>query len=343
MESVRVLVTGVAGGVGQAIVKALRMARLPITIVGVDITALAAGMYWCDESAVIPRVEDTGAFETIVEFISARRIDLVMIGSERDLGFFAERRGAIEEVSGAVVVVSPPRTIALAADKWLTTCFLRDNGLPYAEAAPADTLEAALDAAHDLGFPVIVKPRVGTSSTNVHLVMDDDALAKVFPLVPRAMVQRLAGEPRRELHQELTCSVFRAGDGTLIGPFTAKRTLKHGDSWIVEVAEFASVHPVLVAIAAKLEIVGSFNVQLMDGPRGPVPFEFNARFSGTTAMRAHFGFNEPEMAVCSYALGQTPEMPTIGRGVGLRFLEELYLDGVCAADLEAASGALANR
>ena len=38
-----------------------------------------------------------------------------------------------------------------------------------------------------------------------------------------------------------------------------------------------------------------FNIQLQDSKRGPIAFEFNSRFSGTTAIRANYNFNEPEM------------------------------------------------
>ena len=34
--------------------------------------------------------------------------------------------------------------------------------------------------------------------------------------------------------------------------------------------------------------------------RGPIPFEFNSRFSGTTSIRAYFGFNEPLMFLKNY-------------------------------------------
>ena len=124
MDPVRVLVTGVAGGVGQAIVKALRMARLPVTLVGVDISALAAGMYWTDERALMPRVEEDGARDAVIALIRERRIAVVLIGSEHELEFFAENRALIERATGAVVVISRPGTIVIAADKWLTTCFL---------------------------------------------------------------------------------------------------------------------------------------------------------------------------------------------------------------------------
>lgn len=69
---------------------------------------------------------------------------------------------------------------------------------------------------------------------------------------------------------------------------------------------------------------------MMITERGPVPFEFNARFSGTTPIRAHYGFNEPEMTLRSYRLGEKIEPPRIGRGVVLRYIEEVFLDNASA-------------
>ena len=81
-------------------------------------------------------------------------------------------------------------------------------------------------------------------------------------------------------------------------------------------------------LAELLPNMGTFNVQLMMSERGPVPFEFNARFSGTTPIRAHFGFNEPDMTLRSYYLGQKINPPTIRQGVALRYVEEIFVDGV---------------
>jgi putative hydrolase len=60
--------------------------------------------------------------------------------------------------------------------------------------------------------------------------------------------------------------------------------------------------------------------------RGPVTFKINPRFSGTTAMRAHFGYNEVEMAVRDLALNEAVPIPTITEGIALRFWDETYLD-----------------
>ena len=41
---------------------------------------------------------------------------------------------------------------------------------------------------------------------------------------------------------------------------------------------------------------------LINTIKGPIPFEFNSRFSGTTSIRSYFGFNEPEFFYKNYFL-----------------------------------------
>src|SRR6185436_5883632 len=110
-------------------------------------------------------------------------------------------------------------------------------------------------------------------------------------------LQEFLREVPESIGGEFTCSIFRCADGALLGPFVSRRTLRGGSSWMVVITE-----------------------------RGPVPFEFNARFSGTTPIRAWFGFNEPEMAIRSYVLNERLAAPAIRRGFCMRYVEEIMLD-----------------
>ena len=67
---------------------------------------------------------------------------------------------------------------------------------------------------------------------------------------------------------------------------------------------------------------------------GVVPFELNARFSGTTAVRSHFGFNEPEMSLLSFFYKQELNFPVIKSGLVLRYNEEVFIDKISAENLE---------
>ena len=79
--------------------------------------------------------------------------------------------------------------------------------------------------------------------------------------------------------------------------------------------------------------MGSLNIQLMLSKYGPVPFELNARFSGTTAVRAHFGFNEPAMALKSYFYNEVIEPPLVREGVAMRYHEEVFVEKVSSDQL----------
>lgn len=329
----RVLVTGAGSGVGQGIVKALRSSGLPVTVIAADISPMNVGLYRADEAVLIPRVESPDALNAIVTVLSYHKIDVVMIGSEFDLSFFSAKRQEIEYLSGAIVIAAPFRTVAIADDKWLTTEFLREHGLPFAEAyLPIDAADA-LRLADSWGYPIVLKTRRGTSSRHVYIVKNYDELRKLYPETPAPMLQRVIDVPSPHLDSEYTCSVFKTTDRKMIGPFTARRTLRNGTSWHIEVAEFEQLHVPLLAIASAIDYIGSLNVQLMLTEQGMIPFEINARFSGTTSVRAHFGFNEPAMALLSFFYKEDVPTPKIRTGIAMRYLEEVFIEGASKQSL----------
>ena len=330
----RVLVTGAGSGVGQAIIKALRLSQLPLTIISADIVTMNAGLYRTEQAVIIPRIESEGSLDEIVAILLRDKIDVVMVGSEFDLEFFSKNKAVIERQTGTLIVAAPLETVKIADDKWLTTVFLREHGLPYAEAWLPNGAEDAVRVAGEWGYPVILKTRRGTSSRHVHIVKDRNILEECYLSTPLPMLQRVIDLPTTELNTEYTCSVFKTPDGEIIGPFTARRTIRGGTSWHVEVARFYELDELLLAIGHATDFIGSLNVQLMLTKKGPVPFELNARFSGTTGIRAHFGFNEPEMTIRAYYYKEAIIAPVTRSGIAMRYHEEVFIDDVKADELQ---------
>ncbi|MBT3585655.1 MAG: ATP-grasp domain-containing protein [Halobacteriovoraceae bacterium] len=338
MAKLKILVTGAGSGVGQGIMKSLRASELDLEVHSADISATNCALYVADGRWIIPKVEEKGALEKIIELLRNQKFSAVMIGSEFDLNFFSQNKEKIEKDSGCLVVASCENTVSISDDKFKTFQFLKEHGLAHAEAIAPSNCEEALLVASKWGYPMVLKTRTGTSNRHVHVISSEEELKKIYPTVPNPMCQELVDLPRTDLSNEYTCSVFRCANGDLLGPFTARRTLKAGSSWLIEVKEFPELEPLMKGIADKLDIMGSLNVQLMIGKKGPVPFEFNARFSGTTAVRAHFGFNEPDMLIRSYLLNEEISKPVIRKGMAFRYLEEVFLEDVDEASLDKFSG-----
>ncbi len=72
-------------------------------------------------------------------------------------------------------VVNAARVMETCGDKWATTAALTRAGLPQPRAAVAFTPEAALEAMETLGFPVVLKPIIGSWGRLVAKLNDRDA------------------------------------------------------------------------------------------------------------------------------------------------------------------------
>ena len=267
----RVMVTGAGSGVGQGIVKALRIADLPVTIVSADIDAMNVSLYRADEAVLIPRVESPDALDVIVRLLGDHQINVVLVGSEFDLEFFSVNQKTLQEKTGARVICCPPETVAIANDKWLTAEFLRKQGLPFAESRLVNGADEAVATASEWGFPVVAKARTGTSARHVHVVRSARELQEVWTAIPSPMLQRMVGLPSTELSGEYTCSIFRTASGRVLGPFCARRTLRGGTSWHIEVQRLDEFDSLLLGIGSLLPFEGFAERAAHDGRRRTNP------------------------------------------------------------------------
>jgi len=215
--------------------------------------------------------------------------------------------------------------------------------LPYSESFYDKDFNKVSSISNKWGFPVVLKSRTGTSSRHVYIIESKKDLEKKWYKTPNPMIQKIVAMPSSELNKEYTCSVFKTLSGNILGPFCARRTLRSGTSWHIEVDSFPEINSVLLEIARKIDFQGSLNIQLMVGDNGPIPFEINARFSGTTAVRAHFGFNEPKMAIESFYYGIEPDKPIIKKGIAMRYHEEVFINDTDASKLNVGMKGVVNR
>lgn len=303
----KVLVTGAGALLGQGIIRSLRNSSLEAKIVAVDPSPLSAGLYWADERHAVPMARDPGYLDRIRAILDSERPDAVLIGTDVELDIFARNREQLEREFDTRVIVSRPEVIAIADDKYLTYQFMRENGFDF----PASALPGDGDQLDQLiasvGFPLIVKPRVGARSVGVSTVHDREQLAAALAA---ARSEPVVQECVATDDEEYTAGVL-GFDGSCQASIVMRRDLRDGNTYRAYVQDYPHLNAQLRRIGEKLDIYGPANFQFrLDGARIKI-FEINARFSGTTPLRAHAGFNEVEMVLRHVLSGDPIVQPKV--------------------------------
>ena len=150
---------------------------------------------------------------------------------------------------------------------------------------------------------------------------NSNEIKSLFKIIKKPIIQRIAGIRT----EEYTASVFKTKEGTILGPFIAKRILKGGTSWIINVSNYPRLIKEIKLIAKNIDFIGSLNIQFQIFKKKIIPFEINSRISGTVAVRSFFGFNEPAMFVNNYFFKKKIMKPKIKKGVCFRYHNEIFL------------------
>ena len=317
--TLRVLVTGAGALLGQGILRSFRGMKRNVELVAVDPSPLAAGLYWADRGHLVPMANAPNYLDRMRALLEHERPDVVFIGTDVELAIFAAHRAALEREFETHIIVSDPRVIAIADDKYKTFEFLRDNGFAYPRTALAEDAAGLVD---EVGFPLIVKPRVGARSVGVVRVEDHTALRRCLEQPEGLMVQELAGDDAHEYTAGVLCF-----DGEVRASIVMRRDLRDGNTYRAYVDNTPSLNDAVRAMGRALKPYGPANFQFRTDPDGvPRVFEINGRFSGTTPLRALAGFNEVEMCIDAIVDGRPITQPLVQEKIFLRHWSETVLD-----------------
>lgn len=319
-----VLVTGVGDTVGQALVKAARQSVLPCRVLGTDRDEFSVGLQWADAGFVLPHCSRSDTYLAEMRRICVGEgAQLILPGSEIELELLSRNADALRADTGAIVVASSSEVLRIGMDKWETCRFLDRAGLNFPRYARADAMEEVERLIDEVGFPLIAKPFRGTGARGLVKIRS----WKEIEPVRAAGVPMVVQECLQPDDEEYSVAVYILKNGRQAGAICyRRRQLIAGDTYKAQVMPNEAAQKEARAVASALGAAGPCNVQLRVTERGPVTFEVNPRFSGGVSMRAHFGYNEVEMAIRDLVRGEPVPPPKIMSGLALRFWEEMYFD-----------------
>jgi carbamoyl-phosphate synthase large subunit len=321
-KEVTLLILGVGGNVGQGILKALAASTLKCRTIGACIDSSGMGLYACDHAVVSPLATDPRFLEWLDLTCGTYQVQGILSGVESVLKVLATHQRAIERSTGAKILVSPIETLQICTDKLASANWLRDNGLNYPISVDACDKDGVKCLVKQFGHRLFAKPRHGKGSQGILEIKTESDLADVIGRGDY-VIQEYLGDPQNEY----TASTFTDRDGQVRGCIVFSRQLLEGTTVSARIVEIPIVHAEAIAITQSLKPVGPCNMQLRLHNGRPVCFEINLRYSGTTPIRAQFGFNDVEAGVRHYVLQEAiSNLAPATRGVALRYWNELYVD-----------------
>lgn len=313
---IKLLMTSVGSLVGQNLLDVIDSRADDFRVVGTTSVA-AIPLQRCTRVHLVPATErPPSAFsQRLLDIIDAEQPDLVIPTRDCDVTVLADL--AVEHPKLAErTPCGSPATARLLEDKWLSFCFARDHGLPFAESAVSDLSSghrAVWQLVEGVGFPLVAKPRAGFGSRRVLLLSNAEqleaALAEDGLVLQRYIGSADALETLRDdidrrglplfysLEQDkVSLQIYIQQDGT-IGPVcTTLHRMEAGCSVAVERLwddRLVALGGRWARALAEAGWRGPLNVQCQqDSGDAFVAFELNGRFTGATAARYCLGHDE---------------------------------------------------
>lgn len=280
----RIGITGVGGGVGQSIIKALK--HSDYEVIGMDGDDLGTGLYTVNKAYRIPYASHPNFINRLLEICADNKIDLLFPGLDAELNILSKNSDLFKKI-GTTVVVSSPDVIETAENKFSTFKNLTELGfnVPFTQ--------KATDLIVKLSYPFIIKPYLGGArSKDVFLVKNKEQYISVIANIGNRINDFILQEYLEG--EEYTCGSVTLG-GKCYGSIVMRRELRSGDTYKCFSEENTIIQDYLINLMNALQPFGACNAQLKLKDGVPYIFEINARCSGTTAARALCGFNEPQM------------------------------------------------
>jgi carbamoyl-phosphate synthase large subunit len=143
---IRIAVSGVGGGVGQSIIKALQGTNYEV--VALDSEPLGTGLYAAARSYLIPYATSSNYVDRLLEICQKENCKLFFPGLDSELAVLSRSVNRFAAI-GTKVIVSTPEVIELSDNKMLTYTALSGFGISVPK-----TIDLSVEPGHEMYTPL---------------------------------------------------------------------------------------------------------------------------------------------------------------------------------------------
>lgn len=255
-----------------------------------DMDPTAPTLQVADRPFALPPVHSSAYVPRLLGIARDEGVDLIVPLIDPELPVLARHQDLFRRY-GITVMVSSRESVKIADDKLATATFLGEAGVPTPPTIDAsDTGVAAIAA--ELGFPLVLKPRRGSSGAGVTICRDEEELAFRVKREGGLVAQAFVGG------SEVTIDVFGDGAGNVLSLVPRKRLkVRGGEVERAVTIDDGYFREHVFRIADRFKPLGAINIQCHVTPGGPVFTEINARFGGGYPLADEAGAGFPELLV----------------------------------------------
>jgi|WetSurMetagenome_2_1015567.scaffolds.fasta_scaffold83491_3 carbamoyl-phosphate synthase large subunit len=319
-----VLVHAVGSPLGQSILKSLKISNLNINIFAGDIFNDAAGLFMVPEPnrIIYPPLKNNDYHDYVSDLIIKNKIEIIypVISLEFD---YYDKYKEFYIKNGVRIVNMNSNVYNLINDKFKSFEYLKNNGINIPKTFFADGSNKFYSSIKENGFPILLKPINGASSKDVFIIDSLSRLKSILNVFPKSY---FIAQEYLNAKDEFTVGIYRSPYSNFEDTFVIKRELQFGLSYKGEVVESKLLSDYSLNICRIFGTDFSSNVQLKLKNDIPYVFEINPRLSSTTFIRAHFGFNEPEMIILDIINKGKNLSFNKRKGKFSRYWEEIFFD-----------------
>lgn len=279
-ENVLITACGAKVGLLRAFREALAARGLG-RVIACDAAADAAAFLDADRALRVPRWDDPGYGEALVEVCRRHEVGLLVPTADGEMPWLAPIAERLR-AEGTAVLLPSTRTIGICADKRAFAAFCAARGF-----AVPETLAAGEMPAH---FPVFVRPERGRGGLGAGRVDSTEMLEALCALHADLLVQAFVDEPEYSIDLLMDIEGGRA----LQAVARRRIAVRGGEACVSRVEDIPPLADAAMRLGEALGLVGHNVVQAFYTPEGGPRFiEVNPRFGGASSLSIRAGLDSP--------------------------------------------------
>lgn len=261
-------------------------------VVATDCSELAPALYEADSYYIVPRIDDSGYLERILQICRDDSITAVLTLIDPEISLLAKHRDAFLEI-GTIPLVSSYDVVERSFDKYDFYLWLIEHGYKVAKTyADKEKFYSDIERG-EINYPVFLKPRRGSASLNINKAFDKEDVEFLMKRNPDLIIQEYmqGTEIGADVYIDLTSY-------EVVSIFTKEKILMRAGETDKSVSlKDERLFALIKQFVKEAGYVGAIDIDIFKVGEDYYISEVNPRFGGGYLHAYECGVNFPKMII----------------------------------------------